>query len=321
MPQFKNKPVSLQHEQKSKFNWVNYLKQYWFIYGIFILVMAYYVIFKYIPMYGVVIAFKRYSPASGIFASEWVGLRNFERFFGSMFFMRTFRNTLVISLLNLIFAFPVPIIFALMLNEIRSNNFKRSVQTISYLPHFISMVIVAGIAHDFLNENGTISTLLNTFFGIEKRVWLNNSSSYRVIYIILDIWKDMGWNAIIYLAALSGIDIELYDAAEIDGCGIIRKMINITIPGIMPTIIILLILRIGSILSVGAEKTLLLYNPNTYEVSDVISTFVYRRGFGIDARADYSFSTAVDLFNSIINLILLTSANLLSRKYTETSLW
>jgi putative aldouronate transport system permease protein len=238
-----------------------------------------------------------------------------------MFFMRTFRNTLIISFLNLIFAFPAPIIFALMLNELRNEAFKRSVQTISYLPHFISIVVVAGIAHDFLNKNGTISTLLNSLFGMEQKVWLNDSSAYRTIYILLDIWKDMGWNAIIYLAALSGIDVELYDAAEIDGCGTIRKMLNVTIPGIMPTIIVLLILRVGSILSVGSEKTLLLYNPNTYEVSDIISSFVYRRGFGIDSRADYSFSTAVDLFNSVINLILLTLANFLARRYSETSLW
>lgn len=304
-----------------KSNWRVYLSQYWFIYAIFIPVMAYYVIFKYIPMYGVLIAFKKYSPAIGIVKSQWIGFKNFEKFFGSVYFIRTFRNTIILNLLNLIFAFPVPIIFALMLNELRYKTFKRTVQTISYLPHFISMVIVAGMAHDFLNNNGTITTLLHYLFGLEKKVWLNDITAYRPIYIIMDIWKDMGWNAIIYLAALSGINTELYDAAEIDGCGSLRKMIYVTIPGIAPTIIILLILRIGALLSVGAEKTLLLYNPNTYEVSDIISSFVYRRGFGIDSRADYSFSTAVDLFNSVINLIMLTLANFIARKYSETSLW
>ncbi|NMA95779.1 MAG: sugar ABC transporter permease, partial [Clostridiales bacterium] len=278
---------------------LSYISQYWFLYAIFVPVLAYYIIFKYLPMYGVLIAFKKYSPALGIMKSKWIGLKNFKKFFSSAYFMRTFRNTIILNLLNLIFAFPIPIIFALMLNEIRSNTFKRTVQTISYLPHFISMVVVAGMAHDFLNKDGTITTLLHQFFGMEKRVWLNRVTAYRPIYVIMDIWKGTGWNAIIYLAALSGIDTELYDAAEIDGCGSLRKMYYVTIPGIAPTIIILLILRIGSLLSVGAEKTLLLYNPNTYEVSDIISSFVYRRGFGIDSRADYSFSTAVDLFNSI----------------------
>lgn len=298
-----------------------YMSRFWFIYLIFIPVIAYYLIFKYVPMYGVLIAFKKYSPALGIFGSEWIGLVNFQKFFSSIYFLRTLRNTLMINLLNLAFAFTAPILFALLLNEIRNQAFKRTVQTISYLPHFISLVIVSGMITEFLGTNGTITTLLHVLLGFENKVWLNDASAYRTIYVASEIWKDMGWNAIIYLAALSAIDTELYDAAEIDGCGTLRKMWHVTVPGISPTIIIMLILRIGTMLSMGVEKTLLLYNPNTYEVSDVISSFVYRRGFGIDSRADYSFSTAVDLFNSVINLTLLSLANLAARRLSETSLW
>ena len=304
-----------------KTDWKNYITQYWFIYVILAFVLAYYVIFKYIPMYGVLIAFKRYTPSAGIWGSAWVGLRNFERFFSSAYFMRTFRNTVLLNVMNLAFGFPAPIIFALFLNELRHQVFKRTVQTISYLPHFISLVVVAGMLHDFLNNTGTITTVLHLLFGTEKKVWLNDKNSYRTIYIVSDIWKSLGWSAIIYLASLSNIDTQLYDSAEIDGCGSLRKMRHVTLPGIAPTIIILFILRIGAMLSLGVEKTLLLYNPNTYEVSDVISSFVYRRGFGIDGRADYSFSTAVDLFNAIINLTLLTVANFTARRYSETSLW
>ena len=313
--------TSIQPKLTRKTDWKNYIAQYWFIYVIFAGVLAYYVIFKYIPMYGVLIAFKRYTPSAGIWGRDWVGLRYFERFFSSAYFMRTFRNTVLLNVLNLAFGFPAPIIFALFLNELRSQIFKRTVQTISYLPHFISIVVVAGMLHDFLNNTGTITTVMNLLFGTPKKVWLNDASAYRSIYVLSDIWKSLGWSAIIYLAALSNIDTQLYDSAEIDGCGSLRKMRHVTLPGIAPTIIILFILRIGAMLSLGVEKTLLLYNPNTYEVSDVISSFVYRRGFGIDGRADYSFSTAVDLFNAIINLTLLTLANFTARRYSETSLW
>lgn len=307
--------------QKRRRYWRNYLSQYWFVYVIFVLILSYYVIFKYIPMYGILIAFKRYSPSKGIMASEWIGWVNFQRFFSSVYFTRIFRNTIMLNGYNLIFGFSAPILFALMLNEIRRQAFKRVIQTISYLPHFISMVILAGILHDFLNNEGTISTLLNMFFGIERKVWLNDVDSYRAIYVISDIWKTLGWSAIIYLASLSNIDTQLYDSAEIDGCGSLRKILHVTLPGIASTIIIMFILRIGTMMSIGVEKTLLLYNPNTYEVSDVISSFVYRRGFGVDSRADYSFSTAVDLFNSVINMVLLIMANSLARRFSETSLW
>lgn len=301
--------------------WKNYLSRYWFVYVIFVLILSYYIIFKYIPMYGVLIAFKRYTPAKGIMGSDWIGLVNFERFFSSVYFMRVFGNTIMLNVYNLIFGFTAPIIFALMLNEIKKQAFKRVIQTISYLPHFISMVILAGIMHDFLNNEGTITTIMHLLFGIDRKVWLNEINAYRAIYVISDIWKTLGWSAIIYLASLSNIDTQLYDSAEIDGCGSLRRILHVTIPGIAPTIIILFILRIGNMMSMGVEKTLLLYNPNTYEVSDVISSFVYRRGFGVDSRADYSFSTAVDLFNSVINVTLLTVANKMARKYSETSLW
>jgi len=307
--------------KRPKFTRRAYFRQNWFIYAIFTAVIAYYTIFKYIPMYGVLIALKRYSPPLGIMRSPWVGFVNFERFFSSVYFTRIFRNTILLNFYILLFAFPAPILFALMLNELRSRPFKRTVQTISYLPHFISLVIMSGIIIDFMGDRGAISSLLNILFGIKPRVWLNEASAYRTIYVTSEIWKSLGWSAIIYLAALSNIDTELYDSAQIDGCGVFRKMWHVTIPGLASTITILFILRIGALLSIGSEKTLLLYNPNTYEVADIIATFVYRRGFGIDARADYSFSTAVDLFSATINLTLLTVANFLARKYSETSLW
>ena len=283
-------------------------------------VLAYFIIFKYAPMYGVIIAFKRYNPARGILGSPWVGLRHFESFFGSIYFWSILRNTLLINFYSLIFGFPIPILFALMLNELRSIVFKRSVQTVSYLPHFISTVVVVGIIFDFLNpDRGIITILLDKILGLEPRVWLNQPRAFRPIFVISGIWQSMGWSAIIYIAALSAIDTQLYEAATIDGCGTIRKMINVTIPGILPTIVIMLILRMGQLLNIGVEKVILLYNPLTYETGDVISSFVYRRGFA--ERPNPSFATAVGLFNQGINLLFLVAANALSRRVTETSLW
>ena len=312
---------------KKPFDWKEYIVKNWFFYLILIPVMAYYIIFKYVPMYGIIIAFKRYRPNLGVWRSPWAKNNGFEHFidyFGSIFFMRTFGNTLKISVLSLVFGFPAPIILALMLNEVKTTSIKRTVQTISYLPHFISIVIIAGMVHDFLNFDGMLTTIMNVLFGAEKKVWLNDVRAYRSIYVISGIWQTVGWGAIIYLASLSNIDTQLYDAAEIDGCGILRKMWHVTIPGIIPTIMILLILRIGAMLNVGHEKTLLLYNPNTFEVSDVIMTYVYRKAFGIgqtSSSGNFAFSATVNLVNSVVNLILLTSANFLSRRYSETSLW
>lgn len=280
-------------------------------------VVAWYLIFHYGPMYGAIIAFKDFSPGLGIFGSKWVGLQNFVDFFQSIHFERIFRNTIIISLSTIIFGFPAPIILALLINEIRSKRYKSIVQTSSYLPHFISMVVVCGMIKNFTNETGIITYLLG-FFGFNPQIMLNNADYFVPIYIISDIWQSIGWNSIIYLAALAGINQELYEAAKIDGAGRWRQTFHITIPGILPTVMIMLILRMGGIMNVGHEKIILLYNPVTYETADVISSYVYRKGI---KEANFSYSTAVGLFNSVINFAFLIGSNKLSKKFNETSLW
>ncbi len=279
-------------------------------------VILFYLVFHYAPMYGVIIAFKDFSPGWGIWKSPWVGFEWFVEFFNSHYFWRLIRNTLLINVYDVIFGFPVPIIFALLLNELSSQKFKRWVQTVTYLPHFISVVVVVSMILDFLARDGLINDLLQ-LFGISSIPFMLNPAWFRTVYVGSGIWQGFGWGAIIYLAALSNIDPTLYEAAEIDGAGRWAKMRHVTIPGILPTVIIMLILRLGQIMSVGYEKIILMYNPMTYETSDVISTFVYRKGL---LQMNYSYSTAIGLFNSIINFTLLILVNRLSRR-TGTSLW
>ncbi|WP_010271215.1 ABC transporter permease [Paenibacillus senegalensis] len=288
-----------------------------YVYLMLLPVVAYYAIFHYGPMYGVQIAFKDYVPYLGISGSEWVGLKHFEDFFNSYYFWRILRNTIIISVLELLFAFPAPIILALLLNEIRNNRFKRTVQTITYLPHFISIVVIVGILVDFLARDGLINNVLS-IFGVEPVAYLREPEWFRTIFIGSGIWQSVGWGSIIYLAAMSNIDPTLYEASRVDGANRWKQTIHITIPGIMPTIIILLILQIGNLMSVGTEKILLMYNSNTYETADVIGTYVYRKGL---LESNFSFSSAIGLFNSIINFTLLVFANYLSKKTTETKLW
>ncbi len=280
-------------------------------------VMAYYIIFHYGPMYGLVIAFKYFAPAKGILGSPWAGVYWFREFFNSYFIERLIKNTLLINVLNLLFSFPAPIILALLLNELRSERYKRSVQTITYLPHFISLVVICGMIHDFTSRDGIINDLV-VFFGGERSTMLLNPGLFRPIYIVSEIWQGVGWGSIIYLAALSSIDPELYQAAVIDGANRWKKIWHITLPGIMPTIVILLILRVGSMMSIGHEKIILLYNASIYDTADVISSFVYRKGL---LESNYSYSTAVGLFNSAINFMLVILANWLSRRATDRSLW
>lgn len=279
--------------------------------------ISYYIIFSYIPMYGVSIAFKNYSPVKGILGSEWIGFQNFVDFFQSFYFWRLLRNTLIISIYELLIAFPAPIILALLLNEVRHTFFKRLTQTITYLPHFVSIVVISGMIVDFSRKAGLFNIILS-WFGVEAQNLLLDPSLFRTIFVGSGIWQGIGWGSIIYLAALSAIDTQLYDAATVDGANRWKQMLHVTLPGIMPTIVILLILRIGGIMDVGFEKVILLYNPQTYETADVISSFVYRRGL---LEANYSYSTAVSLFNSVINFILLILANRISRKINDTSLW
>ena len=280
-------------------------------------IVLYYVLFRYIPMFGTVMAFQKFNIAKGIFGSPWVGFQNFVTFFNSYYFFRLLRNTVLISVTNLVFNFPAPIIFALLLNEVSTKWFKKTVQTISYMPYFVSIVVLCGLVIDFCQAGGVISNVASVLLG-ESVNLMSKPEYFRAIFVGSNIWQGLGYGSIVYIAALTSVDQELYEAVVIDGAGRWKQTIHITIPSIMPTIIILLILRMGSILDVGYEKVMLLYNPATYETADVISTFVYRKGF---VDYDYSYSTAVGLFNSVINLILLTLTNYISRRAGEISLF
>ena len=280
--------------------------------------VVYYILFHYLPMYGLLIAFKDFSPFLGILRSPWAGLVWFEQFFTSIHFVRTVRNTLLLNFYGFFFNFTVPIIFALLLNEVHNSLFRRWVQTISYIPHFVSIVVVVGLINAMFNtENGLVNTVLARL-GMEPVPFLILPGWFRPLYIGSDIWQHFGWRAIIYLAALTAIDQEQYDAAWVDGANRWQQLRFITLPGIAPTIIILMILYVGQMMSVGFEKILLMYGPGTYETADVIATFVYRRGI---AGGDYSFAAAAGLFNSVINLALILFVNRLSRQFTGTSLW
>jgi putative aldouronate transport system permease protein len=279
--------------------------------------IVYLLVFCYYPMYGAVIAFKTYVPARGILGSPWAGLKHFKDFFGSFYFTRLLGNTFLISFWSIVFGFPAPIFLALMLNEVKAKTFKKVCQTISYLPYFISMVVVCGLVRDFCSEDGMIGQLAAMLGGRPGNL-LARAENFRAIYIGSGIWQGVGWGSIIYLAAIAGIDLELYDAATIDGAGRFRQILHITIPCILPTIIIIFLLNIGGILNVGFEKIILLYNSGIYTTADVISTFTYRRGL---LENNFSYSTAVGLFNSVVNFIFMVSANAVSRRVSETSLW
>lgn len=288
-----------------------------FRYLIILPVIAYYFIFCYKPMYGAIIAFKDYSPALGIMESPWVGFKHFLAFFDSFYFWRILKNTIVMSLASLIFGFPAPILLALLINEVTNRHYKKFVQTVSYIPHFISLVVVCSMIKEFTMDSGIINDFLS-LFGFDRVTMLNEKQYFVPIYVISNIWQQIGWDSIIYLAALTGVSKELYEAAELDGAGKLKQVFYVTLPGILPTIITMLLLKIGNILNVGYEKVILLYNEATYETADVISSYVYRKGL---QEFDWSFSTAVGLFNSVINFTLLIISNKISKKVSETSLW
>ncbi|MBR3059363.1 MAG: sugar ABC transporter permease [Oscillospiraceae bacterium] len=288
------------------------------VYLMAIPIILYFLIWNYLPMVGIALAFEDYSARGGFLFSKWIGLKNFVDFFKSYYLVRLLRNTLILSVGNLIINFPAPIILALLLNELENQLFKKVIQTISYMPFFISVVVICGIIVDFFSYNGAFTILLTKLGLAENKDLMSVRSYFRPIYILSNTWQGVGYGSIIYLAALSGVDQELYEAAKIDGANRWQQTLHVTIPGIAPTIIIMLILQIGSLLSTAMEKILLLYRPLTYEVADTITTFVYRRGL-IDG--DFGYSTSVGLFNSFVNLLLLFIANSVSRKYSETSLF
>lgn len=288
--------------------------------GVYLLalpVLAYYILFAYVPMYGVVMAFKNYSPRLGILGSQWVGLKHFEAFFGSFYFMRTLRNTFLMSFYSLLFGFPAPIILAILLNEIKNEKFKRICQTMSYLPYFVSIVVICGLIRLFVQSDGLINNIASVFGGTRMN-YLGRPEYFRTIYVLSGIWQNIGWGSIIFLSAIAGINPELYESAEIDGANRFQRILHITLPGIQSITIIMLILNCGNLLSIGYEKIILLYSSSVYETADVISTYVYRKGL---QESNYGYSTAVGLFNSIINFILLATANAVSRRVSETSLF
>ena len=309
--------VSLNKNKPSREALIRHLRKEWQIYTFLIIPVLYFVIFKYVPMFGNIIAFRKYSGGSNIFGNQWVGFRYFKQFFSDPSFWRAFRNTLTLSISYLVIKFPITLIFSLLLNEIRTVSAKKLVQTVSYLPHFISMVIIAGMVKEVVSLNGPINNILE-MLGMERISFIQEASWFPTLYITSGIWQSLGWGTILYLAAMTNINTELYEAAKIDGANRFKQVLNVTIPGILPTIITLLILDIGGIMGSNFEKIMLLYLPSTYEKADVISTYVYRMGI---TGGNFSYATAVGLFEGIIGLILIVSANLISRKLTETSLW
>lgn len=287
------------------------------LYWMILPVLIYVFIFSYIPMFGLIMSFQDYSLTKGIWGSKWVGLKNFKDFFGGMYFSRTLGNTLILSGLDLLICFPAPILLALMLNEVGNMRFKRTIQTVSYMPHFISMVVVAGLIKEFCSSTGPLAQMAQLWGG-EARNYLSDPANFRGIFTMSSVWQTIGFNSIVFLAALAGVDMQQYEAAKIDGANRLQQMWHVTLPGIAPTIIIMLILRCGSIMNVNFEKVLLLYSPSTYETADVISTYVYRVGI---IKQKIGYSTAVGLFNSVASLILVLSSNWLSNKLTDSGLF
>lgn len=307
------------HKQNNKEGWRRHLRRYWQLYVMVIIPFIYFIVFKYIPMFGNILAFRRYRPGMSPFGTEWVSFRYFEMFIKDPSFWRAFRNTITLSLLNLIVNFPIPILFAILLNEVRNLKFKKIVQTVSYMPRFISTVVVIAMLGEILSpSSGILNQFLKDTFGMQPIYFMNEVRYFRPLYILTDTWQFMGWTAIIYLAAITGISEDLLEAAEIDGASRIQRIIYITIPSIMPTIMVMLILEVGRLLSLGFEKVLLMYTPNNAQVSDIINTLVYRVGL---MNQNYSYATAIGLFSGIIGVVLVSTTNRLSKKFTGEGIY
>lgn len=289
----------------------------WRLYSLLALPLIYLVIFKYLPMAGNIIAFRRFRPGGSMFGEDWVGLRYIVMFMEDPAFWRVFTNTIVLGVLSLVIVFPMPIILALLLNEVRKSWFKRFVQTVSYLPHFMSIVIVAGMVMQLVSLSGTVNSIIGAF-GVEPINFIQQAGWFRTLYVSSEVWQTVGWGTILYLAALTQVDSQLYEAATIDGANRWKQTLYVTLPGITPTMVTLLILNIGTFMAVGFEKILLLYNPLTYETADVIATYLFRVGL---VSNNFSYATAIGLFESVIGLTLVLSANWISRRVVGTSLW
>ena len=307
--------------ERKKKNLFYYLKRNRFIYLLMLPGLIWYIIFCYLPMFGIIIAFEDYKPfwgIEGIFTAEWVGLEHFFKFFKSTYFVRLLKNTLLLSIYSLVWSFPLSIVLALFINELKAKRFKKTVQTISYLPHFLSAVIVCGMIRNLTSVDGGLVNAIVVALGGEAIPFLGQPEYFRTIYTLSEVWQSIGWESIVFIAAMTGIDKELYEAAMVDGAGVIRRMWNITLPGIMPVITIMLILRVGNILNLGYEKVLLLYSPQVYSTADIISTYVYREGV---VNQNYSFAAAVNLFTSVISLILVFGTNKITKKLGQEGIW
>lgn len=287
------------------------------VYMMLLPVMIYYVIFHYLPMFGVVIAFQNFKPAKGLTGSKWVGFKHFIDFFDGPYAWRLIRNTLLLSLYQILIGFPAPILLALLFNEMRGKRYKRVCQTLTYVPHFVSLVVVCGLIRTFTSSTGLITSLF-VRFGMEKMNLLAQPQYYRTIYVLSGVWQNIGWGSIIYLATLSNVDPSLFEAADLDGANRLQKILHINLPMLIPIIAVQLIMRVGRIMSEGSEKTILLYSAVTYDTSDIISSYVYRTGL---EKRSYSPAAAIGLFNSLINMGLVVFANWFSRTYVNESLW
>lgn len=294
------------------------LKTRWDLYLLLLIPLAWYIVFQYVPMYGLQIAFRRFNPSRGITQSPWVGMMYFNQFFHSYYFTDLLWNTLILSVYQMAAGFPIPIVLALLINEIQSRPLRKAVQNITYVPYFLSVVVVVSMLNLFSNPSYGLFNKLGALFGLEAVDYIAKAEYFRPMYVFSNVWQNMGFNSVIYIAALTSIDPQLYEAASIDGASRLQKIWHISLPGILPTIIILFIMRIGSLMNVGFEKVLLMQNPVNTVTSDVISTFIYRNGI---QKGQFSYSAAVGIFNSLINLILLVGANTLSRRVTDSSLW
>ncbi|WP_282943092.1 ABC transporter permease subunit [Paenibacillus sp. RC67] len=295
-----------------------YLKRDKYLYLLLLPILVYYLLFKYAPMFGEIIAFKNYRFADGIWGSKWVGLKHFERLFTSPDFFNVLKNTLLLNVYSIVFAFPVPIILAILLNEVRLEWFKRTIQNLLYIPHFISWVVLGGIVIALLSPSTGIVNTVIKLFGIEPVYFMASNFWWPIVFILSGIWQSAGWGTILYLAAMAGIDPQLYEAAKIDGASKMRRIWHVTLPGIRSTIAILLILRVGQMMDVGFEHIFILQNKAVYEVSSVISTYVYNVGL---IGSQYSYTTALGLFQSVIGLILVVSVNKIIKALGENGLW
>ena len=302
-----------------KQEWKN-VRRYKDLLALFTIVIAYFVIFKYIPMYGVTLAFKDFRLKLGILRSPWAGLKHFRLLFSTPSFFEVLRNTVSISLLRIVFGFPAPILLALLLNELRDGPFKKTVQTVSYLPHFLSWVVVAGLMTQLLSpNNGAVNYVLTKYMGFEKPIFfLGDNSYFRGTLIVSDIWKEVGWGSVLYIATIAGISPELYEAAVVDGATRFQRLLHVTLPSILPTITVMLILRVGSVMDAGFDQVFNLYNSAVYKTGDIIDTFVYRYGLG---DMQYSFSTAVGLFKNVIGFVLVVGTNAITNKLNGTGIW